>query len=244
MHQAHCDDESAQPPSKRRKLTPFPKPRQEAYHTAIYWPRDLVRHTVPKARVLTYGYDIHTRHELGPVVNGNILYDIAWNLLVALEAGRWVEPSRPVLFVAHGLGGIVVKEMLRRSSDCHRRQPHLRSVFESTVGIMFFGTAHDGTDPRNPLQDIAEKAIKAAGFSVNEQVVKTLLPSTEHLRELRAEFGAIAHERNLILHSFQEQLGVTLLGDYKASGLISPATLLIRSAGRRGYIILSEPPEY
>lgn len=148
-------------------------------------------------------------------MNRATVYDIAWDFLVALEAERRAEPRRPVLFVVHSLGGIVVKEMLRRSGGCYLTQRHLRDVFESTVGIVFFGTPHGGADPRGLLQHIAEKAIKAAGFSVNEQIVNTLLPSAERLRELRDEFGPIAQEQNWMVHSFQEQLGVGLLNGHK-----------------------------
>ena len=228
-HQADDDDDNelAEPPSKIQKLNLFSKSRQADSHTAIYWPRDLIPFTLPNARVLTYGYDTHIRHKLGPPANRNTIYDIAWDFLVALEAERRAEPLRPALFIVHSLGGIVVKEMLRRSSGCYRGQTHLRDIFESTIGIMFFGTPHSGADPRGILQHIAEKAIKAAGFSVNEQIVNTLLPSAERLRELRDEFGPMAHEQNWIIHSFQEQLGVTLLGGHKVTALTYPGTLLI-----------------
>jgi hypothetical protein len=164
---------------------------------------------------LTYGYDTHVRHWLGTPVNRNTVCDIAWDFLVALEAERRLEPSRPVLFIAHSLGGIIAKEMLRRSSGCLMGQTHLRSTFESTIGIMFFGTPHSGADPRGVLQCIVEKAIRAAGFMVNNHIVNTLLPSSERLRELRDEFPPMANQEKWIIHSFQEQLGVKLLSGQK-----------------------------
>ena len=182
-----------------------------------YWPQDLIPTILSDARVLTYGYDTHIRHKLGSPGSQNTVYDIAWDFLIALEAERRVEPSRPVLFIVHSLGGIVVKEMLRRSSDYYQNQTHLRHVFISTVGIMFFGTPHSGADPRSMLHRVAEKAVKAAGFSVNEQVVNSLLPSSERLKELRDEFGPRAHQQKWIIHSFQEQHGVALLGGQKVS---------------------------
>lgn len=135
------------------------------------------------------------------------VYDIAGDFLVALEARRRDEPQRPVIFIAHSLGGIIVKEMLRRSSHGHRAQTHLQSIFESTVGIMFFGTPHGGADPRGLLLRVAEKVVRAAGFNVNEQVVNSLLPASERLKELRDAFGPIAQERKWVIHSFQEQYG-------------------------------------
>jgi hypothetical protein len=171
---------------------------------------------------LTYGYDTHIRHRLGPPVNRNTVYDISWNLLVALESERRAEPTRPVLFVVHSLGGIIVKEMLRRSRGCHVGQTHLRDVFQSTIGIVFFGTPHAGADPRGFLQHIAERAIKAAGVTVNEQIVNALLPSSERLRELRDEFGPMAQEQSWIIHSFQEQVGVGLLSNQKVIKTLQP----------------------
>lgn len=200
----------------------------------------MIPSTAPTARVFTYGYDTHIRHKLGPPVNRNTVYDIAWDFLVALEAERDAEPSRPVLFIVHSLGGVIVKEMLRRSSGCRRSQTHLWDIFQSTIGIIFFGTPHGGADPRGILQHIAERAIKAAGISVNEHIVNSLLPSSERLRELRDEFGPMALEQHWIIQSFQEQLGVAYLSGHKVRALKCPVILLTRITGRRGHIFLSK----
>ena len=214
-HQDHrATSEFAEPLSKIRKLNPFSKSHhsKDIAAPATYWPRDLVPETVPCARVLTFGYDTHIRHWIGASANRNTVYDIAWDLLVALESERRTKPLRPILFVVHSLGGIVVKEMLRRSKGCHLGQAYLSRVFQSTIGIIFFGTPHAGSDPRDLLHHVAEKVIKAVGFSVNEQIVNDLLPSSSRLRELRDEFGPMARDRSWIIHSFQEQVGVELLG--------------------------------
>ncbi|RYP32296.1 hypothetical protein DL767_005271 [Monosporascus sp. MG133] len=210
-------DETSEPQSKSRRLNPFSTAHRDkdSAHSAVFWPRDLLPTTVPNARVMTYGYDIHIRHWAGPPVCRHTVRDIAWDFLVALEAVRRAEPARPLLFVVHSLGGIVVKELLRRSSGCRQGQSYLRSVFESAKGTMFFGTPHDGADPRGILQHIAELVIKAIGFKVNEQIVNSLLPSSERLGELRDEFGPLAYEQRWIIHSFQEQLGIKALNGRK-----------------------------
>ena len=211
------DGNTAEPPSKIRRVYPFSTSRQGRGDSVapVCWPRDLLPVTIPSGRVLTYGYDTNLRHVLGRPLSRATVYDIAWDFLAVLEAERRTEPARPILFIAHSLGGIVVKEMLRRASGCQPHQPHLCSVFDSTVGIVFFGTPHGGADPRGFLQHVAEILVKAAGMRVNDQIVNTLLPSSERLRELRDEFGPIAYSQDWMLHSFQEGLGIKYLDGRK-----------------------------
>lgn len=219
------DDDDAERPSKFRKLLPSASsPYQKSgVRKVIYWPRDLVPSTVPNARVLTYGYDTHIRHWLGSAVNKSTIYDIAWDFLLSLETARRLKPSRPLLFIAHSLGGIVVKEALRRSRGCEMTQKHLRGIYESTSGIIFFGTPHGGADPRGLMQHIAEKCIRAAGFSVNDQIINTLLPSSERLKELREEFSPMARQKEWIVYSFQEQYGIKALNGNKVRNPTFPS---------------------
>ncbi|SPN96623.1 uncharacterized protein DNG_00144 [Cephalotrichum gorgonifer] len=117
----------------------------------VYWPADLARKTAPDSRVLTYGYDTRVRHRVVGQISQNTVSDHARDLLSTLEIHRrnLSEKRRPVLFVVHSLGGIVVKEALRMSRDCVSTRPHLHNIFKSTVGIIFFGTPHHGSDPRS-----------------------------------------------------------------------------------------------
>jgi hypothetical protein len=127
-----------------------------------------------------------------------------------------------LLFVAHSLGGIVVKEALRRSHGCETYQSHLRSIYNFTSGIIFLGTPHGGADPRGLIQHIMEQTIRAMGFKVNEQIISTLLPTGERLKELRDEFGPMARQRNWTIFSFQEQYGVKALSDKKVRASAFP----------------------
>ncbi|KAK4152536.1 hypothetical protein C8A00DRAFT_44431 [Chaetomidium leptoderma] len=206
------DIDCSEPPPKFQKLRSVFQPRSPHLEsTAVFWPRDLLPKTIPDARVLTYGYDTHLRHKIvGPPLNKMTLNDIARDLLISLEASRRAEPSRRALFVCHSLGGIVVKEMLRQACYCHDAQ--LQSVFESTRGIVFFGTPHRGADPRQLLQHVAEKLVRIAGLSVNEDIVNTLLPTSGLLRQLNDEFNVLPQKQQWGIFSFQEAHGVKILG--------------------------------
>lgn len=218
VDRSHADP-AMEPPSKRQKLTQSLQTitgrTEEKSASMVFWPRDLLPHTVSDARIFTYGYDTHVRHRLDSPALQTTVYDIAWDFLVALEGERRAEPLRPMIFVVHSLGGIVVKEMLRRSSGCSGGQAHLNQIFSSTKGIIFFGTPHGGADPRGLIHHIAEKLIRAIGVTFNKQVVNTLLPSSERLKELRDEFGPLADGQQWLIHSFQEQHGVAALGGAK-----------------------------
>ncbi len=51
--------------------------------------------------------------------------------------------QRPTIFVCHSLGGLVVKEILRISSES--AFPRMRSIFENTKAVSFIATPHKGT---------------------------------------------------------------------------------------------------
>ncbi|KAL8649235.1 MAG: hypothetical protein Q9210_004519 [Variospora velana] len=112
------------------------------------------------------------------------------------------------MFIAHSLGGIVVKELLRQSYGSRNHRSHLHQVYKATAAVMFFGTPHGGADPRGFREHVVEQVARAAGLTVNEQIVNTLLPTSERLRELRDEFGLMARREGWVIYSFQEQYGV------------------------------------
>jgi hypothetical protein len=130
----------------------------------------------------------------------------AWDLLLTLERGRREILPRPLLFAAHSLGGIVVKEMLRMSKLCEFGQAYLRRGFDMTTGVMFFGTPHAGADPRSFPHRVVEKVLKAAQFTVEEQIIQALLPTSERLNELRGLFSLMAQKRTVRYNLFKSCL--------------------------------------
>jgi hypothetical protein len=101
-----------------------------------------------------------------------------------------------------------VKEVLRRSRGYDRLAP-LRQIFESTIGIIFFGTPHSGADPRSVAHHAVISLAKGIGFKVNENIVESLFPSAEYLKQLRDEFRRMIEKREWFIHSFQEQYGMS-----------------------------------
>lgn len=73
----------------------------------------------------------------------------ATTLVADLEGERNLGNAsrRPVIFVCHGLGGIIVKSALIHSaSRTSHFTSHLNAIYVSTFAILFFGTPHDHID--------------------------------------------------------------------------------------------------
>jgi hypothetical protein len=78
-----------------------------------------------------------------------------------------------IIFICHGLGGILVKKVLAYSSTrTSKNVEYLHSIFTSTFAILFFGTPHNATHEGNWLvlpnavasQDFAESHDKVNCF--------------------------------------------------------------------------------
>lgn len=152
---------------------------------------DLACHTIPDSRILTFGYDTRLQHRLIRPASGNDVSDHASNLLIGLEAlcRHPNEQLRPIVFIAHSLGGIVVKEALRNSRRYKSSKAHLHAIFEATLGLLFFGTPHRGADPRGPFHRLLSVSAQALGVRVNQDIVKTLMPNNKYLQGLRDDFS-------------------------------------------------------
>ncbi|CAI4213869.1 unnamed protein product [Parascedosporium putredinis] len=110
--------------------------------TAAFWPGEFLPVDVPEARIFNFGYN-------ADAVFGNTTADIvdhAKDLLSSLIDEREGErKSQPIIFIAHSLGGIIVKQALLSAKTELRYQ----SIQQNTLGIIFFGTPHRGSDKAN-----------------------------------------------------------------------------------------------
>ena len=78
----------------------------------IFWPQDLLPIELPNCRIVSWGYDANIDHLTSSASTATV-YNHASNLLSALTDIRMTEElkKRPIIFIAHSLGGIVVKDV-------------------------------------------------------------------------------------------------------------------------------------
>ena len=77
----------------------------------VYWPVDLLPQDFPNIRIFTYGYDSKVTHWFrGPSMQLDI-FSYGESLLNGVEAHRRADPSRPLIFIVHSLGGLILKDV-------------------------------------------------------------------------------------------------------------------------------------
>jgi hypothetical protein len=175
----------------------------------VFWPRDLLKPDVPRARIMTFGYDTKITRGYKATNQGNI-FSHAGDMLYALEAERRQAPNRDLVFIAHSLGGILVKEVLRRSEV--DPDPSITKIFGATTGIFFFGTPHRGSKGWASFgEGVFGIASRMFGVDMNSQAIHALLPTSPELNLCRESFTVQWMKRGekLMVRTFQESKGVT-----------------------------------
>lgn len=181
------------------------------------WPRGLLPSEIKSARILTFGYDAYVLQSL--VASSNRLIDHATNLLTSLTTNRTKSnaSSRPLIFIAHSLGGLICKVAILHSRN--NAEAHLRDIFHSTIGIIFMGTPHKGSWMANWAK-IPVSAISMVK-STNRSIFAALETSSQYLEAIQVGFLDMLREqreggRSLEVTCFFEELPLRGVGQVVA----------------------------
>ncbi|KAH6950982.1 hypothetical protein DER45DRAFT_599493 [Fusarium avenaceum] len=115
-----------------------PKKTWRHAETGAFWLEQFIPQDIKNARVMTYGYksDVAFSQSTAGVE------DFAIDLLARLEIARKDKSKRPIIFICHSMGGLIVKKALILAHD---RQQIYNTIAESKVGIVFLATPHQGS---------------------------------------------------------------------------------------------------
>ncbi|KAI0870893.1 hypothetical protein GGS24DRAFT_504311 [Hypoxylon argillaceum] len=219
-----------------------------------FWPRDLLPIACPEARIITWGY--HTlRSGTMPVISQPDLFSHVNDLLRELRDLRHSTGAqqRPLIFIAHSLGGIIVKEVLRQAEFSNVKSE--QDILGSTAAAIFFGCPHRAIE-NEPLAVTAVAMAEATLNTKTESSVLSALCGVNSPRwgEAQEAFVRLWYHFNFVVKSYQEGQGSTnklingraescKLGDGKESAESLPADhrtmCQFKSASDSGFISLS-----
>ena len=162
--------------------------------TRILWLRDLLPESLDVARILTFGYNANAASFYG-LRSADRIQQHAQTLVADIQADRSLEgcSRRPLIFLCHGLGGILVKKALAYSSTrTSKHVEHLYSIFVSTYGILFFGTPHHGTENGEWMAASAREMLSTHTSSLKEsQLLSVIQKDSETLQAITDQFSSL-----------------------------------------------------
>lgn len=215
---------------------------RESWHSKkpeVFWPADLLPQALEdqSARILTYGYDANVTAFTDGVSKDKI-HNHAEHLAARLSANRSLKKAteRPIVFVCHSLGGLVVKRtLIYCQSLSHQHTERLRSIYVSTYGILFLGTPHNGSDVAKwgtLLQSICSAVLPKKFLDTSPQLVEALKTNNETLQNINRLFLEIQGRFHIYL--FHESKPTDFKGTYHFIVDEDSAAPLIEGAERMG----------
>jgi hypothetical protein len=192
--------------SNVHNYTPSESGSMNSQAKKIYWPHDLLPAEFPDARIMTYGYDADVIGTLqGDNVKMNNFTTHSQNLLVALNQA--ITDDTPIIFVAHSLGGIIVKDALHRSKTNLNKD--LTKMHRLTKCVVFLGTPHRGSKMAS-WSEICTKIVRLALLDTRRKLLSSLRIDSEILETIQSEFVKMQYVGDFRIHSFQEGRDINL----------------------------------
>jgi len=149
------------------------------------WIRDALPKALPNVRAVLFGYDT-------TLINSNsfqTIGDLALSFIDNLKASGFASLGiKPLIFLAHSLGGIVFKEALvALANGGDREQQILRHV----VGGVLFGVPSRGMQTQALMTMVRGQP--------NEGLVRNLTTASEYLRSLDGQFSRVVRQGRMEL---------------------------------------------
>ncbi|KAI8631689.1 hypothetical protein F5Y19DRAFT_424569 [Xylariaceae sp. FL1651] len=167
----------------------------------VCWIRDLLGQDVPNARVISWGWT----NTLG---TGDAFTGQAESLLADVSRIR-SGTRRSIIFVGHGLGGLLIKEALVTAalSRIYGAHAELGNVYPRTIGCIFLGTPHVRSGKRTLGDCVAATAVLSPTMPA-PQLLRALRESNQLLETQHSTFLLISRDIKVVC--IREKLPTTL----------------------------------
>ncbi|KAK7943808.1 uncharacterized protein PG986_012921, partial [Apiospora aurea] len=182
-----------------KKRTPRGEDGRSKY---VFWPRDLLPRRVDNARIISFGFDADVEMFMG-AASLNTIHQHSRNLLNTMcdQLGSQL----PIVFVAHSLGGVIVKDALNQSAGATTDNTR-QQLLERTRGVIFLGTPHRGSSSASYGRTAFRLSQLFAFQSANIKLITALEQNSETLDRISTEFNeSLAKNERIRLWSYSEE---------------------------------------
>ncbi|RYC59593.1 hypothetical protein CHU98_g6631 [Xylaria longipes] len=204
---------------------PFGSWQPKGEDKSFMWIREALPRALPMMRAILYGYDT-------TLIRSNSFQtvgDLASSLVNHIKANGWhLADSKRLVFLAHSLGGIVLKEAFWMMANGDNQGEQILDCF---LGGIFFGVPSHGMETSHLLTMVRGQ--------VNEEFVDALSSNSEYLHVLDNHFAGLTSTRDIhFCWAFETKTSPTVArredGHYSRSG---PEEILVtkKSATRNLY---------
>ncbi|KAI0170423.1 hypothetical protein BJ166DRAFT_195031 [Pestalotiopsis sp. NC0098] len=174
------------------------KPGEEAN-----WLQDpsMLAKSVPEARIMRFGYTSiwFGKPEDEPKVTK--VADVAQLLIQELHWHRKKNPDRPIIFIAHSFGGLVLLRALRRLHDKPKEHSDL---LRYTVGLVSFGTPFRGRTSLELETILKSVALMSEDISAHPETMDLSLSGNQHLNDIVLQYTETRQKYPIPLYCFYE----------------------------------------
>ncbi|KAI1429343.1 hypothetical protein F5Y12DRAFT_482024 [Xylaria sp. FL1777] len=168
---------------------------KKGHRPPVHWLKDLnmLPRVVPHARIIVYNYESRW-HANAPTTRLELCGE---ELVKSLHNFRTDAQERPIVFIAHSLGGLVVLYGLLYAD----RTEHLQYLPASTVGFAPLGTPFRGTKMQSLAKNVAWLM---APMGSHDGIITELEQDSKHLADEVHAFGKLRNKLNIPTTCFFE----------------------------------------
>ncbi|KAI0595658.1 hypothetical protein F4775DRAFT_568533 [Biscogniauxia sp. FL1348] len=158
-----------------------PKDCWKSETTGWNWTTEGLERDFPRARILLYMYESAWT---GPLKVKQFMSNVAMALLIGLRSKREGCQRRPIVFIGHSMGGLVIAKAITIADS---RRDKFPIMFEAIAASVFFGTPFDGA-PVASVAAMYKHLAEKVGSATSSKLLDLMKPGDEALRELKHEF--------------------------------------------------------
>lgn len=164
---------------------PFGSWQPKGDDKSYMWIRDTLPTSIDGVRFILYGYDTTLKNS----TSFQTIVDLANSLYLTLQTNGWASPTtKPLVFLAHSLGGVLLKQFLVILAGGNESTQFMLNMIK---GVIFFGTPSRGM--------ALGQLLTMVGDQPNKDLVEHLSEASDFLPNLEMQFAGISHIQGMRL---------------------------------------------